>query len=490
MDQHRFEKLQELKNLKVQPYVNYFKVSDDISEVEKKFSDIEPEKLLEEKNYVTIAGRIMTMRSFGKAAFVTIKDRTHKIQVYIKKGEITSDEYEVFKKTDVGDFIGITGYLFKTKTGELTICAEKYTLLTKALRDLPEKFHGLKDVEKRLRQRYVDLIVNEDVKEVFIKRSRIIREIRSFFNNMDFLEVETPMMHPIVGGATAKPFITHHNALDMELYLRIAPELYLKRLVIGGLERVFEINRNFRNEGLSAKHNPEFTMIEWYMAYADYNDLMDMTEELIKSISEKVIGTTKITFGEHEIDLGKKWERLTLEEAITKYSKITIEELNDFDKAKSIAKKLGIEVEESWGIGKIIMEIFEAVAEDKLIQPTFIVDYPKEVSPLSKSKKDNPEITERFELFVAGFELANGFNELNDPIDQKERFEKQVKDRESGDEEAGMMDKDYIRALEYGLPPTAGEGLGIDRLVMLLTNSSTIREVILFPHMKPEEIDI
>jgi lysyl-tRNA synthetase class 2 len=363
-------------------------------------------------------------------------------------------------------------------------------LLTKALRDLPEKFHGLKDVEKRLRQRYVDLIVNEDVKEVFIKRSRIIREIRSFFNNMDFLEVETPMMHPIVGGATAKPFITHHNALDMELYLRIAPELYLKRLVIGGLERVFEINRNFRNEGLSAKHNPEFTMIEWYMAYADYNDLMDMTEELIKSISEKVIGTTKITFGEHEIDLGKKWERLTLEEAITKYSKITIEELNDFDKAKSIAKKLGIEVEESWGIGKIIMEIFEAVAEDKLIQPTFIVDYPKEVSPLSKSKKDNPEITERFELFVAGFELANGFNELNDPIDQKERFEKQVKDRESGDEEAGMMDKDYIRALEYGLPPTAGEGLGLDRLVMLLTNSSTIREVILFPHMKPEEIDI
>lgn len=487
MDQHRYDKLSELTKSNVQGYVNSFKVSDDIKIIDNKYKDIESEKLLEGKIRVTVAGRIMAMRSFGKAAFATIRDRTGKIQTYIKKNDLTEEEYETFKKTDVGDFIGITGYLFKTKTGELTVYAEKYTLLTKALRDLPEKFHGLKDIETRLRQRYVDLIVNENVNEIFIKRSLIVREIRNFFNNKDFMEVETPMMHPIVGGASAKPFVTHHNALDMELFLRIAPELYLKRLVIGGLERVFEINRSFRNEGVSTKHNPEFTMIEWYMAYADYHDLMDMTEELIKSLSMKVNGTTTIEYGDHQIDLSKKWARLTMEEAITKYSDIKKEILIDIDSATKLAKSLGISIDKKWGLGKIVLEIFDIVAEHKLIQPTFIVDYPKEVSPLAKSKKDNPEVTERFELFVAGFELANGFNELNNPIDQKERFEKQVADRESGDEEAQMMDKDYIRALEYGLPPTAGEGLGIDRLVMLLTNSSTIREVLLFPHMKPED---
>ena len=488
MEQHRKAKLDSLKQENVQPYVNSFKVSNDIIDVIKANENTDAEKLMEEKKKFTLAGRIMTMRSFGKASFATIKDRTGKIQVYIKKGDISGEEFSVFKKTDVGDFIGVTGWLFKTKTGELTIYAEKFTLLTKALRDLPEKFHGLKDVETRFRQRYVDLIVNDNVKEIFVKRSQIIREVRNFFNEKKFMEVETPMMHPIAGGAAAKPFITHHNALDMTLYLRIAPELYLKRLVVGGLERVFEINRNFRNEGLSAKHNPEFTMIEWYMAYADYHDLMDMTEELIKNLALKINGSYEIEYGKYKIDLGKKWERLTLEDAIVKYSDVTKDDIKDFETAKKTAEKLKIKVEKSWGIGKIILEIFEEVAEYQLIQPTFIIDYPKEVSPLSKSKKDNPDITERFELFIAGFEIANGFNELNDPIDQKERFEKQVAEREGGDEEAHMMDTDYVRALEYGLPPTAGEGLGIDRLVMLLTNSQSIREVILFPHMKPEDI--
>jgi lysyl-tRNA synthetase class 2 len=487
MEQHRKEKLESLINDNIQPYVNSFKVSKDIAEILNTYKDYDSNKLMDEKIKFTVAGRIMAMRSFGKASFATIKDRTGKIQIYIKKGDISSEEYSIFKKTDIGDIIGITGWLFKTKTGELTIYAEQFTLLTKALRDLPEKFHGLKDVETRYRQRYVDLIMNDHVKELFIKRSKIIREIRNFFHDKDFIEVETPMMQPIAGGAAAKPFITHHNALNMKLYLRIAPELYLKRLVIGGLERVFEINRNFRNEGLSTKHNPEFTMIEWYMAYADYHDLMNMTEELLKELAMKINGSYIVEYGKHKIDFSKKWERLTLEEAILKYSDISEEDIKDFETAKKTAEKHNVKVEKSWGYGKIILEIFEEVAEYQLIHPTFIIDYPKEVSPLSKSKKDNPDITERFELFIAGFEIANGFNELNDPIDQKERFEKQVKEREGGDEEAHMMDTDYVRALEYGLPPTAGEGLGIDRLVMLLTNSQSIREVILFPHMKPEE---
>jgi lysyl-tRNA synthetase class 2 len=487
MEQHRKEKLESLINDNIQPYVNSFKVSKDIAEILNTYEDYDSNKLMDEKIKFTVAGRIMAMRSFGKASFATIKDRTGKIQIYIKKGDISSEEYSIFKKTDIGDIIGITGWLFKTKTGELTIYAEQFTLLTKALRDLPEKFHGLKDVETRYRQRYVDLIMNDHVKELFIKRSKIIREIRNFFHEKDFIEVETPMMQPIAGGAAAKPFITHHNALNMKLYLRIAPELYLKRLVIGGLERVFEINRNFRNEGLSTKHNPEFTMIEWYMAYADYHDLMNMTEELLKELAMKINGSYIVEYGKHKIDFSKKWERLTLEEAILKYSDISEEDIKDFETAKKTAEKHNVKVEKSWGYGKIILEIFEEVAEYQLIHPTFIIDYPKEVSPLSKSKKDNPDITERFELFIAGFEIANGFNELNDPIDQKERFEKQVKEREGGDEEAHMMDTDYVRALEYGLPPTAGEGLGIDRLVMLLTNSQSIREVILFPHMKPEE---
>ncbi|UOD34752.1 lysine--tRNA ligase [Deferribacteraceae bacterium V6Fe1] len=489
MDSHRFDKLNKIKSMGLNPYVSCFKVSDDNINIVDKFKDENPDKLLEEKNIVTVAGRVVAMRSFGKASFLTLRDRTGSIQVYVKKGEISDEDFEVFQSTDVGDFAGATGFVFKTKTGEITVFCSKFSLLTKTLRDLPEKFHGLKDIEKRQRQRYLDLIMNQETRDVFRVRSKIIQEIRNFFSELDFLEVETPMMHPVAGGATAKPFITHHNALDMTLYLRIAPELYLKRLVVGGFERVFEINRNFRNEGISTRHNPEFTMIEWYMAYANYHDLMDMTERLITGLANKILNTDKITFAGNEIDLKSPWPRLTLEDAIEKYTDIKRSDIDTFDKAKAVAKSKGIKVEDGWGRGKIVLEIFEAFVEDKLINPTFIIDYPKEVSPLAKSNFENPEVTERFELFIAGFEIANGFNELNDPIDQFERFEKQVEAKNRGDEEASMMDKDYVRALEYGLPPTAGEGLGVDRLVMLLTDKQSIREVILFPHLRPEDLD-
>ncbi|AEI14550.1 Lysyl-tRNA synthetase [Flexistipes sinusarabici DSM 4947] len=487
MDEHRYKKLQHLKDSDILPYVNSFKVPFSLAEIKEKYEGVQKSQLMENKYRFTVAGRVMSIREFGKAAFITIKDRSASFQIYLKKGEITEEEYEVFKSTDVGDFAGMSGFLFKTKTGELTLFTENYRMLTKALRDLPEKWHGLKDVEKRYRQRYTDLIVNEYVKDIFITRSRIIKGIRDFFNDRDFLEVETPMMQPLAGGATAKPFITHHNALDMQLYLRIAPELYLKRLVIGGLEKVYEINRNFRNEGVSTKHNPEFTMIEWYMAYADYFDMMALTEDLIVSVTTKILGKNSIEYDGKVINLQKPWPKLTLEESIEKYANIPQSDLKDYESVKKIAENHNIKVDKSWGRGKIVLEIFEELVEDKLFQPTFIIDYPKEVSPLSKSKADNPDVTERFELFIGGFEMANGFNELNDPIDQKERFEKQVEAKDAGDEEAHLMDKDFLRALEYGLPPTAGEGLGIDRLVMLLTNSKSIREVILFPHMRPEE---
>jgi lysyl-tRNA synthetase class 2 len=489
MEQHRLDKLEKIKAQNKQPYVNFHKKEHDIIDVVEKYKDVEKDALPEQSVIFDVAGRIMALREFGKAAFMTIKDRTESIQVYVKKGEISDEDHEIFKTSDVGDVIGIKGFLFKTKTGELTLCATEYKMLTKALRDLPEKFHGLTDVEKRYRQRYVDLIVNEEVKDTFRKRSQIIQQVRQFFISKDFLEVETPMMHPIVGGATAKPFETHHNALDMPLYLRIAPELYLKRLVIGGMERVFEVNRNFRNEGLSTRHNPEFTMIEWYNAYNDYHGLMDQIEEMICGISEKVNGSLKVNFRDKEVDLTRPWKRVTMNDAITTMTDVTPDQIADRDAAAATAKKYGIHVDKNWGKGKIVMEIFEELCEHNLFNPTFIIDYPKEVSPLAKSKADDPETTERFELFVGGFELANGFNELNDPMDQKERFEKQVAAKEAGDEEAGMMDLDYIRALEYGLPPTAGAGLGIDRLVMLMTDSQSIRDVILFPHMRPEDID-
>ena len=485
MEQHRLEKCNKLREMGLNPYVNSHIITSTIANILEKYSSSETE--LPEREEFSAAGRILAKREFGKTAFLTIRDRSGIIQVYIKKALLSEEEFEVYTLTDIGDFIGVKGTLFRTKTGELTIRAFHYRLLTKTLRDLPEKFHGLKDVETRYRQRYLDLIVNNDVKEVFIKRSQIIKEIGDFFTMCGFVEVETPMMHSLVGGAAAKPFITHHNALDMQLYLRIAPELYLKRLVVGGIERVFELNRNFRNEGVDTKHNPEFTMIEWYMAYADYHTLMDMIEELVTTISQKINNTLQIQFGDLNIDLQRPWARLTMAEAIEKYGNISQDEIADYEKAKAAAEKLHIQVDSSWGHGKIISEIFEITAEEKLINPAFIIDYPKEISPLSKSKESNPELTDRFELFIAGMELSNGFNELNDPVDQEERFQKQVDSRNAGDEEACMMDEDYIRALEYGLPPTAGAGMGIDRLVMLLTNQVSIRDVLLFPYMRSED---
>lgn len=482
MDQHRLEKCNKLREMGLNPYVNSHIISSPISDILERFS--KEDDVLPENEEFSAAGRILAKREFGKTAFLTIRDRSGIIQVYIKKALLSENDFEVYTLSEVGDFIGVQGTLFRTKTGELTIRAFQYRLLTKALRDLPEKFHGLKDVETRYRQRYLDLIVNNDVKDVFIKRSQIIKEIRDFFTNHGFIEVETPMMHSLVGGAAAKPFITHHNALDMSLYLRIAPELYLKRLVVGGIERVFELNRNFRNEGVDTKHNPEFTMIEWYMAYADYNILMDMIEELVTHLAKKINKSEKLEYGDLTIDLTRPWARLTMAQAIEKYGNISQDEISTYEKAKQVAQNLKITVDASWGQGRMVSEIFEAVAEEKLINPTFIIDYPKEISPLSKSKEDNPELTDRFELFVAGMELSNGFNELNDPIDQKERFQKQVDSRNAGDEEACMMDEDYIRALEYGLPPTAGAGMGIDRLVMLLTNKQSIRDVLLFPYMR------
>ena len=482
MDQHRLEKCNKLREMGLNPYVNSHIISSPISDILERFS--KEDDVLPENEEFSAAGRILAKREFGKTAFLTIRDRSGIIQVYIKKALLSENDFEVYTLSEVGDFIGVQGTLFRTKTGELTIRAFQYRLLTKALRDLPEKFHGLKDVETRYRQRYLDLIVNNDVKDVFIKRSQIIKEIRDFFTNHGFIEVETPMMHSLVGGAAAKPFTTHHNALDMSLYLRIAPELYLKRLVVGGIERVFELNRNFRNEGVDTKHNPEFTMIEWYMAYADYNILMDMIEELVTHLAKKINNSEKLEYGNLTIDLTRPWARLTMAQAIEKYGNISQDEISTYEKAKQVAQNLKITIDASWGQGRIVSEIFEAVAEEKLINPTFIIDYPKEISPLSKSKEDNPELTDRFELFVAGMELSNGFNELNDPIDQKERFQKQVDSRNAGDDEACMMDEDYIRALEYGLPPTAGAGMGIDRLVMLLTNKQSIRDVLLFPYMR------
>jgi lysyl-tRNA synthetase class 2 len=405
----------------------------------------------------------------------------------VRKDRVGDDAYRLFKKLDIGDFIGLKGSLFKTRTGEWTLLADEFELLCKATRPLPEKFHGLRDPEKRYRQRYIDLIINADVREIFLKRNRIIQEIRKFFLNRDFLEVETPMMQPIPGGAEATPFKTHHRALGMDLYLRIAPELYLKRLVVGGFERVFEINRNFRNEGVSTQHNPEFTMLEFYQAYATYTDLMDLTQEMIASVAETVTGSKQISYQDQPIDLSGPWRRMPLFSALVELGGIDADLLKNRGALLEFASRHNIKVTKTGRLGKVITKLFDALVEPKLIQPTFITGYPAEVSPLSRRSDTNPDLTERFELFVGGCEIANGFSELNDPVDQQDRFLQQVKGREAGDEEAHRMDEDYIEALEYGMPPTAGEGIGIDRLVMLLTDAASIREVILFPHMKPKE---
>jgi len=429
----------------------------------------------------------MAINRFGKAAFIRFRDRTGQLQAYIRKDKIGDEAYSLFKQLDVGDFVGLSGGVFKTKTGEWTLLASTLKLICKAIRPLPEKFHGLKDPEKRYRQRYLDLIMNADVRELFVKRSRIIQEIRSFFLERDFLEVETPMMQPIPGGAEAEPFKTHHNALGMDLYLRIAPELYLKRLVVGGFERVFEINRNFRNEGISTQHNPEFTMLEFYQAYATFTDLMQFTEQLISTVAQVVTGSTTISYQGNSIELSGSWRRITLQSALVDIGGIDSALLSDKAGLLEFAARNGIKITKAGKLGKVITKLFDAIVEPKLIHPTFITAYPAEVSPLSRRSDQEPDLTERFELFIAGREIANGFSELNDPVDQKERFTQQVKSREAGDEMAHQMDADYIEALEYGMPPTAGEGIGIDRLVMLLTDAASIREVILFPHMKPKE---
>ncbi|MCL2673904.1 MAG: lysine--tRNA ligase [Defluviitaleaceae bacterium] len=436
---------------------------------------------------VGVAGRVMTKRVMGKASFIDVADRDGKIQVYVRKEDLGEEAYADFKSNvDIGDIVGVTGEVFRTQKGEISVKAGDLTLLTKSLQILPEKWHGLRDQELRYRQRYLDLIVNPEVKDVFLKRSKAIKEIRSFLDERDFIEVETPILQAIPGGALARPFQTHHNALDIELYMRISKELYLKRLIVGGFERVYEIGRVFRNEGISVRHNPEFTMIELYQAYTDYHGMMELTENMIKHVVEQVCGTLVIPYGEHELDFSKPFERLTMVDALKRHSGIDFTTVSTMEDALALAKEHGIKVEPRHGKGDVLNMLFEKYAEDKLIQPTFLLDHPIEISPLTKKKPDNPEHTERFELFIVGREYANAYSELNDPIDQRKRFEHQEALRAAGDAEANKIDEDFINALEYGMPPTGGMGLGIDRFIMLLTNSPSIRDVLLFPTMRPQ----
>lgn len=443
------------------------------------------DELSEKETEVKMAGRIMAIRGHGKTCFMDMQDKTGRIQVYVRKDVIGEENYALIKLMDIGDTVGITGTAFRTHMGELSIKANSVEMLSKSLRPLPEKWHGLKDVETRYRQRYVDLIVNPEVRDTFVKRSQIIRSVREVLDSHDFLEVETPILNTIAGGAAARPFISYHNALDMQVYMRIAPELYLKRLIVGGMDRVYEMGRVFRNEGIDNRHNPEFTSVEIYQAFADYRDMMDLTEEVVVKTAEKVLGTITINYEGTTIELASPWKRMSMIEAVKEYSGKDFTNVTDLEEARAIAKELNVAIEPSFGIGKIINACFEEYVEDKLIQPTFITGHPKEISPLAKSNPENPEITDRFEAYIYGREICNGFTELNDPIDQKERFLKQVEERANGDEEANMMDEDFVNALEYGLPPTGGLGIGIDRLVMFLTNSSTIRDVLFFPTMKP-----
>jgi lysyl-tRNA synthetase class 2 len=482
----RREKLSRLREAGIDPFPNRFPVTATIGEVVTRHSPMDAEALATVTDSYTVAGRMTAWRSFGKAQFADLRDGTGKVQVFLSKGDFTPEEFAKIDLLDIGDLLGVTGTPFRTRTGELTLRVSSFTLLAKSLRPLPEKWHGLKDVETRFRQRYVDLIVNERVREIFTLRSRMISALRRFFDERGFLEVETPMMQAIPGGAAARPFVTHHNALDRTLYLRIAPELYLKRLVVGGFDRVYEINRNFRNEGISAEHNPEFTMLEFYRAYADYNDLMVLTEELFVSLATELLGGPTLTYQGTTVDLTPPWRRLSIRDAVSQATGIEPAGLADAERLASWARGSGIPVKPGTPAGKLLTKIFEVAVEPTITDPTFVIDFPKEVSPLSKSKPDDPETVERFELFIAGKEIANAFTELNDPDDQKARFASQVADRSEGDDEAHMMDEDYIRALEHGLPPAAGEGIGIDRLAMLFCDVANIREVILFPHLKDE----
>ena len=494
--EQRRKKLEDLKRKNINLFPNDFIVTSTVKDVVNTIENRADSITESASGGFVLAGRMMAINRFGKTAFIRFRDRSGQLQAYIRKDRVGDEAFSLFKQLDIGDFIGIKGGMFKTKTGEWTLLANEIKLVCKAIRPLPEKFHGLKDPEKRYRQRYIDLIMNSNVREIFVKRSKIVQEIRTFLLKRDFLEVETPMMQPIPGGAEATPFKTYHNALGMNLFLRIAPELYLKRLVIGGFERVFELNRSFRNEGVSTRHNPEFTMLEFYQAYATYNDLMDLTEEMLRSAAINVTGSAVITYQGNSIDLGRKWRRMPLLTAMEEIGGIDPGLLDDRQKLLDFASSKGIPLTQKIRqrpladrLGKIIAKLFDILVEPKLIQPTYITGYPVEISPLSRKSDNDPTLTDRFELFIAGHEIANGFSELNDPDDQKERFLQQAADREAGDEEAHYMDEDYIKALEYGMPPAAGEGIGIDRLAMIFTDSASIREVILFPHMKREKTD-
>jgi lysyl-tRNA synthetase class 2 len=476
----RREKLAELQQEGIEPYGGKFNRTHYAKDVVDNFDKYDGQN-------VVMAGRIMAKRGHGKASFANIQDMSGTIQIYGRLNDLGEETYRLYEKLDIGDIIGLEGSAFKTRMGEITVSMTGFTILSKSLRPLPEKWHGLKDVDLRYRQRYVDLIVNPEVRNTFVTRSRIVSQIRGYLDKLNFLEVETPMMHPIAGGAAARPFITHHNTLDMQLYMRIAPELYLKRLLVGGFDKVYEINRNFRNEGISTKHNPEFTTLELYQAYGDLEDMMDITENLVSSVAQDVLRTTVIRYEDEEIDLTPSWKRIPMLDAVKQYSGLDFNNITTDEEARAEAKKLGLEIKGTETRGDVLNLAFEEKVEPNLIQPTFILDYPVEISPLAKRKKDDPRLTHRFELFIYGREMANAFSELNDPIDQRQRFESQLEKRASGDDEAHMMDEDFIHALEYGMPPAGGLGIGIDRLVMLLTNSSSIRDVILFPLMRPRD---
>jgi len=480
----RRDKLETYRELGIDPFGGKFIRTHLSKELVELYDKYTKEELEENEHRVTIAGRVMTKRGKGKAGFAHIQDFSGQIQIYVRKDAIGDKAYEVFNHVDLGDIVGITGVMFKTNVGELSVKATEFHLLSKSLRPLPEKYHGLKDIEQRYRQRYLDLITNMDSRDTFVLRSKIIQSMRRYLDGQGFLEVETPMMHSIPGGASARPFETHHNALDIPLYMRIAIELHLKRLIVGGLEKVYEIGRVFRNEGVSTRHNPEFTMIELYEAYADYNDIMALTENMVAHIANEVLGTTKVMYGEEEIDLTPKWKRLHMVDAVKEYTGVDFwQEMTD-EEARALAKEHGIDIQDSMTFGHVVNEFFEQRVEEKLIQPTFVYGHPVAISPLAKKNPEDGRFTDRFELFIVGREHANAFSELNDPIDQRERFEAQVKERDQGNDEAHLMDEDFLEALEYGMPPTGGLGIGIDRLVMLLTNAPSIRDVLLFPQMR------
>lgn len=480
----RREKMNSLRAKGIDPFGKRFDRTHEAKEIHVEFDSLDKDDLAEKQIAVTVAGRIMTKRGKGKAGFAHLQDMTGQIQIYVRQDGVGEEAYEIFDSADLGDIVGVKGTVMRTQTGELSVKATEFIHLTKALRPLPDKFHGLKDVEERYRKRYLDLITSQESQNTFITRSKIIRSMRRYLDDQGYLEVETPTLHSIAGGAAAKPFLTHHNALDMDMFVRISLELHLKRLVVGGLEKVYEIGRVFRNEGVSTRHNPEFTMIELYEAYADYKDIMALTENLVAHVAQDVLGTTTVPYGEHMIELKPEWKRLHMVDAVKEYVGVDFWEPKTLDEARGLAKEHGVDIKSTMEVGHIINEFFEQKIEEKLIQPTFVYGHPVEISPLAKKNPEDPRFTDRFELFIVAREHANAFTELNDPIDQKERFEAQMKEKEQGNDEAHDMDEDYIEAMEYGLPPTGGLGIGIDRLVMLLTNSPSIRDVLLFPHMR------